>query len=135
MDRTLRTAKRHSKRRSNRNHEAWRRFSPDGVTCRYCPHDNTKHLMSSGQPHFYRPATEEERRDPFERLYRHRTGDEGYLLVKRMVVANRAELIAAFCTACAEEIGTSQVLCYQRTTAVGEVVGLPNGRTNTQDAA
>ena len=64
MDRTLKKAKRHSKRRGQRNYDAWRRFSPDGKTCRYCPHDNTEHLMSSGQPHFFRPATEAERRDP-----------------------------------------------------------------------
>ena len=57
MDRTLKTAKRRNKRRSNRNYGAWQRFSPDGTTCRYCARDNTKHLCSSGQPHFYRPAT------------------------------------------------------------------------------
>ncbi len=64
MDRTLKRAKRHSKRRGQRNHGAWRLFSPDGKTCRYCSHDNAEHLMSSGQPHFFRPATEAERRDP-----------------------------------------------------------------------
>ena len=124
MDRTLNRAKRRNRRRSDRNHAAWRRFSPDGTMCRFCKHDNSQHLCSSGQPHFYRPATEQERRNPSERLYRHRTGDEGFLLVKRMTVARDAELIAAFCTACAEEIGAAQVLCYQRTTAVGEVVGI-----------
>ena len=36
MDRTLKTAKRKNKRRQNRNGSAWRRFSPDGTTCRYC---------------------------------------------------------------------------------------------------
>ena len=41
-----------------------------------------------------------------------------------MTVASRAELITAFCTACAESIGTGQVLCYQRNLAIGEVVGL-----------
>ena len=63
MDRTLKTAKRKNKRRQNRNGSAWRRFSPDGTTCRYCKHDHTTHLTSSGQPHFYRPATEAEKRD------------------------------------------------------------------------
>ena len=144
MDRTLKKAKRHSKRRGQRNHEAWRRFSPDGKTCRYCPHDNTQHLMSSGQPHFFRPATEAERRDPYLMLYRHNpvssTGqalpEGGSVMVRRMTVANRAELITAFCTACAESIGTHQVLCYQRNLAIGEVVGLPkNGRKDIPIAA
>ena len=124
MDRALRKAKRHSKRRGQRNHGAWRRFSPDGNICRYCPHDDTEHLMSSGQPHFFRPATEAERSDPSVMLYRHNLPDGGSALVRRKTVANRAELITAFCTACAESIGTHQVLCYQRNLAVGEVVGL-----------
>ena len=136
MDRMLKRAKRHSKRRGKRNHEAWERFSPDGKTCRYCPHDNTQHLMSSGQPHFFRPATEEERRDPSVKLYRHKLPEGGSVLVRRMTVANRAELIAAFCTACAEDIGTPQVLCYQRNVAVGEVVGLAkNGHKDIGNAA
>ena len=88
MDRTLKTAKRRNKRRSNRNYGAWQRFSPDGKMCLYCPHDNTKHLCSSGQPHFYRKATEVEAEGPSA-------------LVKRVIVARDAELITAFCTACA----------------------------------
>ena len=124
MDRTLKRAKHHSKRRGQRNHGAWRLFSPDGKTCRYCPHGNTEHLMSSGQPHFFRPATEAERRDPYVMLYRHTLPEGGSVPVRRMTVANRAELITAYCTACAESIGTHQVLCYQRNLAVGEVIGL-----------
>ena len=132
MDRTLKRAKRHSKRRGQRNHGAWRLFSPDGKTpypvrgrlCRYCSHDNTDHLMSSGQPHFFRPATEGERRDPHVMLYRHTLPEGGSVLVRRMTVANRAELITAYCVACAESTGTHQVLCYQRNLAVGEVIGL-----------
>jgi hypothetical protein len=46
------------------------------------------------------------------------------VLVKRVVVANRAELLTAFCTACAREKDTAQVLCFQRTLAKGEVLGL-----------
>ena len=132
MDRTLKRAKRNNKRRGQRNHGAWQRFSPDGKTpypvrgrlCRYCSHDNTDHLMSSGQPHFFRPATEAERRDPYLMLYRHTLPEGGSVLVRRMTVANRAEVITAYCTACAESIGTHQVLCYQRNLAIGEVVGL-----------
>ena len=46
------------------------------------------------------------------------------MLVRRMTVANHAELITAFCVACAGSIGTHQVLCYQRNVAIGEVVGI-----------
>ena len=132
MDRTLKKAKRNNKRRGRRNHGAWEHFSPDGIHCRFCPHDNSQHLMSSGQPHFFRPATEAERRNSSVMLYRHTpvssTGqalpEGGSMLVRRMTVANRAELITAFCTACAESMGTTQVLCFQRNLAIGEVVGL-----------
>ena len=57
-------------------------------------------------------------------LYRHALPDGGSLLVRRMTVANRAELITAFCTTCAQSIGTGQVLCYQRNLAIGELVGI-----------
>ncbi|MDE2753572.1 MAG: hypothetical protein OXI83_13420 [Gemmatimonadota bacterium] len=124
MDRTLKRAKRRNKRRGRRNHAAWKRFCPDGIHCRYCPHDGSRHLMSSGQPHFFRPATEAERRDPWVSLNRHTQPDGGSVLVRRVTVANRAELITAYCTACAESMKTDQALCYQRNLAVGEVVGL-----------
>ena len=65
-----------------------------------------------------------ERRDPHLMLYRHDLPEGGSVLVRRMTVANRAELVTAFCTACAESMGTAQVLCYQRNLAIGEVVGL-----------
>ena len=124
MDRTLKRAKRGNKRRRQRSNGAWRRFCPDGNICRYCPHDGSQHLLSSGQPHFFRPATEAERSDPYLMLYRHNLPDGGSALVRRMTVANRAELITAYCVACAESMGTPQVLCYQRNLAIGEVVGL-----------
>ena len=124
MDRTLKKAKRNNKRRAARNGSAWERFSPDGDTCRYCPHDISHHLMSSGQPHYFRPATAAERNDPYLSLYQHDLPEGGSMLVRRMVVANRAELITAYCLSCAESIGTAQVLCYQRNLAVGEVIGV-----------
>ena len=124
MDRTLNPVKRGNKRRRTRNWKAWQIFSPDGETCRFCPHPAAAHLTSSGQPHIYRPATEAERRDPFEKLYRHDLPSGDSVLVKRITVANRAELLTAFCTACAREKDTAQVLCFQRTLAKGEVVGL-----------
>ena len=124
MDRTLKRAKRNNRRRGRRNHGAWRRFAPDGNICRFCPHDGSKHLCRSGQPHFFRPATEAERRDPSVMLYRHRLPEGGSMPVRRMTVANRAELITAYCVACAEAMKTGQVLCFQRNLAVGEVVGI-----------
>ena len=105
------------------------------TTCRYCKHDHTTHLTSSGQPHFYRPATEAEKRDPSVMLYRHTLSQGGSVLVRRMVVANHAELVTAFCTACAESIGTHQVLCYQRNVGVGEVVGVQTGHRDMAIAA
>ena len=135
MDRTLKRAKRNNKRRGRRNHAAWQRFSPDGKTCRYCPHDGSLHLCQSGQPHFFRSTTEAERRSPSVMLYRHRLPEGGSMLVRRMTVANRAELITAFCTACAEGIGTGQVLCYQRNLAIGEVVGIVTGHNDIAIAA
>ena len=126
MDRTLKRAKRNNKRRGRRNGGAWKRFCPDGIHCRYCPHDGSKHLMRSGQPHFFRPAMERERRDPWVTLYRHSLPEGGSVLVRRMTVVNPAELITAYCTACAESMETDQVLCYQRNTAIGEVVGIEN---------
>ena len=135
MDRMLKKATRRNKRRRDRNGSAWRRFSPDGTTCRYCKHSGAQHLCQSGQPHFYRPATEEERRDPFERLYRYKLPEGDSMLAKRMVVANHADLITAFCTACAEEMRTYQVLCYQRNVGVGELVGLSIKRGDVKAAA
>ena len=124
MDRTLNPAARRNRRRSERNHGAWRRFCPDGHHCPYCRHDGSKHLMTSGQPHFYRPATAKERRNPSEALYRHDPPEGGSLLVKRVIVARDAEVITAFCRQCAEELSTRQALCFHRTLAVGEVVGI-----------
>ena len=136
MDRTLRKAKRSNRRRGRRNSGAWERFCPDGKTCRYCGHDGSQHLVSPGQPHFFRPATEAERGDPSVTLYRHKLPEGGSALVRRMTVANRAELITAYCVPCAESIGTAQVLCYQRNLAIGEVVGLQkNGHKDIEIAA
>ena len=135
MDRTLKRAKRNNKRRGQRNHGAWQHFAPDGKTCRYCEHDGSLHLCQSAQPHFFRPATEAERRSPSVMLYRHGLPGGGSMLVRRMTVANRAELITAYCTACAAIIETGQVLCYQRNLAIGEVVGIETGHKDIGIAA
>ena len=124
MDSTLNPAKRFNRRRGRRNYDAWQRFSLDGRTCRYCEHDGSQHLVRSGQPHFFRPATESEQDDIPFLLYRHWLPDGGSVWMRRIVVAKCAELIVAYCLPCAESMGTSQVLCFQRTRAIGEVVGL-----------
>ena len=123
-DRTLNPVKRGNKQRRARNGNAWKIFSPDGTTCRFCQHDNTAHLISSGVPHFYRPATQRELSDSSQKLYRHDLPDGNSMTVKPVNITSRAELITAFCTLCASDKQTSQVLCYQRTLARGEVVGL-----------
>ena len=120
MDKTLRVAKYRNRLRETRNANAWKKFSPDGTICRYCEHDHTTHLTRSGQPHFYRPATAAEWGDGS--VTRYWDGDVlGYR--RRMTVAQRAEFTAVYCSACAQHIGTAQVLCYQRNIAVGEMVG------------
>ena len=124
VDRMLRPPRRGNRRRRSRNFRAWQRFCPDGRTCPYCPHDNTTHLSTSGQPHFYRPATHEEVADVSVRLFRHDNQDSGSMLVRRIAVARQAEIVTTFCTACALDMGTPQVLCFQRTLGTGEVVGL-----------
>ena len=125
MDRTLKPPKRASKQRITRNIKAWKLFSPDGSTnCRYCPHSRKDHFTSSGQPHFYHPATEEEIRKRSIKLYVHHLPEGGYVMLKRITVSNKAELITAFCKACAKDKDTNQVLCYQRSLAKGEIVGL-----------
>ena len=129
MDKTLNPPRRDNKRRRARNWKAWQLFSPDGNTCRFCPHGAADHLTSSAQPHFYRPTTEAERQNPFETLYRHDLENGDSVLVKRVVISKRAELLAVFCETCAADMETSQVMCYQRTLAVGEVVGLKNHTT------
>ena len=48
------------------------------------------------------------------------------MLLKRVIVARKPELVTVFCKACAKELNTDQVLCFQRTLAKGEVVGLGN---------
>ena len=124
MDRTLQPAKRPSKRRRARNRTAWKLLSPHGQECPFCQHPIQEHICSSGQPHFYRPATSSEERSRSVKLYAHPFPDGSHILIRRITVAKQAELITAFCKTCAKAKNTDQVLCYQRTLAKGEVVGL-----------
>ena len=127
MDRTLTGKRTRSRRRVLRNHGAWKRFSLDGKRCPYCPHGGSLHLIQSAQPYFYRRATADEERNPYTRLYRYTPPGGDRVLVRRMTVARNAEIVTAYCTACAQGMKTSQVVCFQRNVAVGEVVGI---RTN-----
>ena len=129
MDRTINPVKRPSKKRRARNWKAWMILSGGRDTCPFCKHPMGEHLCSSGQPHFYRPATPDEAVDPFGKLYQHETEDGRKVLVKRVVVASRAEFITSFCSTCAAELDTHQALCYQRTLAKGEVVGMAERET------
>ena len=136
MDRTLTRGTGRNRRRRLRNYGAWQRFSADGQRCPYCPHDGSNHLVQSAQPHFYRRATDTEERNPHTRLYRYTPPGGDRVLLRRMTVARNAEIITAYCTACARRMRTSQVLCYQRNTAVGEVVGLQtNNHSKIKDVA
>ena len=81
----------------------------------------------------YRPAAEADWRNPNEKLYRHELADGTEVLVKRITGAKHAELLTAFCTACARDKQTDQVLCFQRTLAKGEVVGLKHLNGNHND--
>ena len=124
MDRTLNRAKKSNKRRKARNHAAWKRFSPDGQSCWYCPHPMGDHFTTAKQPYFYTPLSPSEQNDRGIKVYTHELPDGNIVPVKRVKVAQHAELITAFCKTCADDKDTTQVLCYQRTLANGEVIGL-----------
>ena len=124
MDRTLTRKRTRNRRRVLRNHGAWKRFSLDGRRCPYCAHDGSLHLVQSALPYFYRRATADEDLSRSTRLYRYRVPGGDDVLMRRMTVARNAKIVAAYCTACAEGMRTSQVVCYQRNVAVGEVVGV-----------
>ena len=124
MDKTLNPRKRSSKYRRARNSSAWQLIGGSD-NCIFCPHQASDHLTSSGQPHFYRPATTEERgqfsSDFSLRWYELKNGSR--IIAKKIIVGKKAELITAYCKECAKEKDTSQVMCYQRVLAVGELVG------------
>ena len=120
MDRTLNPVKRGNKARRARNWRAWLALM-GGDACRYCGHPASDHLSSSGQPHYYAPADADVKGG---QLYQHTLADGTDILVKRVRVSNAAELVTCYCVRCAAAKDTRQVLCFQRTLAVGEVVGV-----------
>ena len=131
MDRTLKSRGTRDRRLKQQVKSAWGRFSPDGLQCRYCEHDGSRHVVSLGQPHFFRPATDDELLDSKKRLYKYEPAGGDTHLVTRVTVARHVEIIFAFCEACAEGLGAEQVMCYQRTVGVGEVVGLESTRCSS----
>ena len=69
-----------------------------------------------------------------EKLYRHDLDDGTEVLLKRITVASRAELITAFCTRPARRTNRpARCSAYQRTLAKGEVdwPGEPQLKTET----
>ena len=124
MDRTLKPGTGKNKRRRQRNGKAWQLFLPRRGDLSLLP---PRRLPA---PHLLGPAPllpachPEERHDPTVILYTHRTQGRCPILVRRVTVSKQAEVITAFCTPCAEALGTSQVLCYQRKLANGEMVGV-----------
>ena len=109
-----------NKEQEDRNRLAWRRYSPDGDTCRFCPHPAGDHLARSGKPHFYRPAAPGEKPDsPYHILWNGRS-----LPLTKMLVSTEVDVIAVFCERCAGDKDTYQTVCYSRDWGLGEVVGL-----------
>ena len=96
-------------------------MSPDGSTCRFCPTTTPSTSRARANPiTIARQRTRNGGTPPaFEKLYRHDLPDGNFVNVKRVIVSRKAELITAFCTECARELDTQQVLCYQRTLAKG----------------
>ena len=93
----------------------------------------TAPTTGSQAPHLLRAAQllparhrEREKRDPTVMLYtRTDTPRNGTILLRRITVSKQAEVITAFCTACRRgSLGTSQVLCYQRTLSHGRRSGV-----------
>ena len=122
-DVTLNKASRRHKKDQARNGRAWNFHMENSNHCRYCGHHRTSHLMRSAQPHFYRPSTTQERADPRIKLYWAATETTDHQLAKRITVTRSVDLERLFCERCAREIGTKQVTCFLRTTAIGELVG------------
>ena len=121
-DVTLKLSHSRSPKLVARQRAAWNRFADHEGRCPFCHHASVDHVFSSGQLHFFRPATEAESDGP-GRLYLHPVR-----LLKRLSVAKEAEVLHVYCAACAEEKATVQVVCFIRTWGTGEVVGVAASR-------
>ena len=127
MDRTGPIKPTRDRRVIERHQRAWERFALDG-DCPYCGHEYATHALAVGQPHFFRPATDDEQGDPSlllysVPLYKDADSENERLRLRRIVVAKRVEVIVACCLNCAEEKGTPQATCFQAKVAIGEIVG------------
>ena len=137
MDRTMKVTTRTNKRRGRRNVRAWSLFATSDGLCPYCGHKASEHVVSSGQPHFFRQATDAEVRNKAGSLYVETKPQGSRVILRHLIVANRAEIDMAGCLACADGIGTAQVMCYVRNVASGEVVRgrVPDAEVRTGGAA
>ena len=122
MDRTMKVDARTSRRWGCHNVRAWSLFATSEGLCPFCGHKAPEHIVSSGQPHFFRLATDAEVRSKAGNLYVETKPQRSRVFLRRLTVANRAEIEVAGCLTCVEGIGTAQVVCYVRNVASGEVV-------------
>ena len=83
--------------------------------CRFCDHHYRDHVGAVGQPHFFRPRSAYDTSPEY-------VGIDGASLTK-VIVARAAELEELFCRECADERNVSQVVCWMKTVACGEIVG------------
>lgn len=128
MDATKIPAKNPSKREALRNRNAWSILTAGSGTCRFYPHGFEDHEVASAQPHFYRPATAEERRNHKMALYHFELKDGSMVIAKRIPAGHRAEVIEARCRQCAADWGTGMVMCFQDPSIIGPLADPENRR-------
>lgn len=104
---------------------AWDRAAEDG-RCSYCGHGGREHRGTAMQPHFYARTSND---DPKGRYFHFPELDE-VIPLRKYVVAKEVELATLFCMTCAEDLGTDQVMCFQRTDATGEFLGIEDEHGN-----
>lgn len=106
-----------------RNGRAWVQLNGPTSQCRFCGHHISEHVMNSHPPHYYEPLRISDLDMSMPQLARH--PEDSAALLKRVTVAEDAEIEFLFCSACADAKGTDQSLCYRRRLGVGEIVGAP----------
>ena len=110
MDETINLSQSTQETRT-RNRKAWEKFAnPEDDSCRYCPHDRYDHSGLSEQPFVWVESAESGRQGAFSGKFQKRFLSEEY------------EIRRLFCLACAEDLETTQVLCYLRSVGVGEKI-------------
>ena len=89
--------------------------------CRFCGHHYGDHVASVGQPHFFRLRSAYDTSPEY--------ADNGGMSLTKVVVACAAELEELFCYECAESMNASQVVCWMKSVARGEIVGIGSAKT------